>query len=243
MGSPLEAKLAEFVNRLKDAAGDNLRSVVLYGSAVSGEFCEGHSDLNILCLLENLATTDLAQLHPAVNWWIEEGNRAPLLFKFDELARSADLFAIEMFDIKNNHRLLFGPDWLENFHLPLQLHRLQVERDLHLERLKLRQAVLSAPQKPKTQLEIMLSSISRFCTLFRHAVTAAGEPAPQSKRESVAAIASWTGADPSGFESILDFREGKRKRRQIDLEATLHSYLEFVELAANEVDRRFAAHR
>lgn len=236
----MEATLAEFVNRLTAAAGENLRSVVLYGSAVAGEFSEGHSDLNILCLLERLDAADLAQLHPAVSWWIGLGNRAPMLFKYEELARSADLFAIELFDIKNHHRALFGPDWLENFQLPLHFHRLQVERELHRERLSLRQAILAAPEKSKNQLEIMCSSVSRFCALFRHAVMATGEPAPQTKRESVAAIASWTGADPSGFEAILDYREGKRKRRQIDLEASLHSYLEFVELAANEVDRRFA---
>jgi len=202
----LEAKLAEYVNRLKDAAGDNLRSVVLFGSAVSGEFCEGYSDLNILCLLERAGAADLAQMHSAVNWWIEEGNRAPLLFKFDELARAAGLFALEMLDIKTNHRVLFGPDWLENFQLPQHLHGVQTGRELHLERLKLRQAVLA-------------------------------------KRESVAAIASWTGADPSGFEAILDYREGKRTRRQIDVEASLHSYLEFVEIAVNDFDRRLAERR
>jgi len=242
-GSPLEAKLAEFVNRLKDAAGENLRSVVLHGSAVSGEFCEGFSDLNILCLLESLATVDLAQIHPAVSWWIEEGNCAPVLFKFDELARSAHLFALEMVDIKNDHRVLFGPDWLEDFQPPLHLHGLQTVRELHLERLKLRQAILAAPQKSKAQLDVMLSSVSRFCTLFRHSVMAAGDPVPQTKREAVAAIASWTGADPSGFEVILDFREGQRKRRQIDIEASLHSFVEFAELAANEADRRLAARR
>ena len=239
----MEAKLAEYVNRLKDAAGDNLRSVVLFGSAVSGEFCEGYSDLNILCLLERAGAADLAQMHSAVNWWIEEGNRAPLLFKFDELARAAGLFALEMLDIKTNHRVLFGPDWLENFQLPQHLHGVQTGRELHLERLKLRQAVLAAPEKSKSQLEIMLSHSSRFCTLFRHAVMAAGESGPQTKRESVAAIASWTGADPSGFEAILDYREGKRTRRQIDVEASLHSYLEFVEIAVNDFDRRLAERR
>ncbi|MGH9716370.1 MAG: hypothetical protein ACRD4R_06555 [Candidatus Acidiferrales bacterium] len=239
----MEAKLAEFVNRLKGAAGENLRSVVLYGSVVAGDFSEAHSDLNILCLLETLDAAHLALLHPSVAWWIAEGNPAPLVSKFEELARSADLFAIELFDIKHHHRVLFGPDWLENFQLPLHLHRVQVERELHLERLKLRQAILAAPEKPKVHLEIMLSSIGRFCTFFRHAVMAAGESIPQTKRESVAAIASWTGADPSGFEVILGYREGKRKQRKIDLEASLHSYLEFVELATNEVDRRLAAQR
>jgi hypothetical protein len=236
----METKLAEFVNRLQTAAGENLQSIVLFGSAVAGEFSAEHSNLNILCLLERTSAAELAQLRPAVDWWIDEGYPAPLVFTFEELCRSAHLFAIEMFDIKNHHRILFGPDWLETFQPPLHLHRLQVERELHRERLSLRQAIVAAAEKPQAQLRLILSSVSPFCTLFRHAVMAAGEPQPQSKREAVAAMAAWTGADPSGFESILDYREGKRKRSKIDLEATLHSYVEFVTLAADEVTRRFA---
>ncbi len=239
----MESTLAEFVNRLQAAAGENLQSVVLFGSAVAGEFSAGHSNLNILCLLERAGSAELSQLRPVVAWWIEEGNPAPMLFTFEELCRSAHLFAIELFDIKNHHRILFGTDWIENFQVPLQLHRFQVERELHRDMLSLRQAILAAPEKPKPQFDIMYSSVSRFCALFRHAIMAAGEPPPQTKRESVAAIASWTGADPSGFEAILDYREGKRKRRQIDLEAALHSYLEFVTLAAHDVTRRFSERR
>ncbi|MGA9882570.1 MAG: nucleotidyltransferase domain-containing protein [Candidatus Acidiferrales bacterium] len=236
----MESKLAELVNRLQEAAGENLQSVVLFGSAVVGEFYAEHSDLNILCLVDRTSSVDLGQLHPAIAWWLGEGNPAPLVFTYAELTRSAHLSAIEMFDIKTYHRILFGPDWLEKFQPPLQLHRLQVERQLHRERLNLRQAILAAPQKPKVYFEIMLSSVSRFCTLFRHAVMAAGEPPPQTKRESIAAMAAWTGADPSGFEAILDYREGKRKPRQIDLEAALHSYVDFVTLAANDATRHFA---
>jgi hypothetical protein len=236
----METKLAELVSRLQGAAGENLQSVVLFGSAVAGEFSAEHSNLNILCLLERAGSADLAQLQPAVAWWLEQGNPAPLVFTYDELCRSAHLFTIELFDVKRHHRFLFGPDWLEEFQPPLQLHRLQVERELHREKLKLRQAALAAPNKPQTHFHLMLDSFSRFCTLFRHAVIAVGEPEPHTKRESVAAIAAWTGADPSGFDVILDYREGKRKRRQIDLEPALHSYLEFVSLAADEATRRFA---
>lgn len=239
----MEAKLAEFINRLHDAAGENLRSVVLFGSAVDGEFRQEHSDLNILCLLGHSTTTELRQIHSVLAWWIGEGNRPPLIFTSEELSRSAHLFSIELFDMKRRHRILFGPDWLENFEVPLQFHRLQIESDLHRERLKLRQAILAAPDKRKAHFELMLSSVSRFCVLFRHAVMAGGEPSPQSKRESVAAMARWTAADPSGFEAILDYREGKRKKRKIDIEAALHSYLEFVDLAANEVERHFARFR
>src|SRR5690348_5996844 len=108
----METKLEELVNRLKVAAGDNLQSIVLFGSAVAGEFSAEHSDLNILCLLERTGSADLAQLHPAIDWWTEEeGHRVPLLFTFDELCRSGHVFPIEFFDIKRHHRILFGPDW------------------------------------------------------------------------------------------------------------------------------------
>ena len=41
--------------------------------------------------------------------------------------------------------------------------------------------------------------------------------------------------------ALLDVREGKRKPRNLDVEASLHAYLEFVEIVTNEVDRRLDA--
>ena len=48
----METKLSELVARLKSAVGDNLKAVVLYGSAATGEFQGQHSDLNVLCVLD-----------------------------------------------------------------------------------------------------------------------------------------------------------------------------------------------
>jgi len=234
----MEAKLGELVKRLRDAAGDNLKAVVLYGSAVTGEYIAKHSDLNTLCILGAAGAAELEQLHKVAEWWAREGHPAPLVFTLDELTRSADIFAIELLDIKRQHRMLFGTDFLEDFEVPLALHRLQVERELRTCWLRLRQAILLAPRKRKAQLGIMLSSISTFCTLFRHALLALGQPEAHSKRQAVDGVAALSGADPSAFHKILDFREGKRKEREIEIEEALKGYLEFVEVVTNEVDRR-----
>lgn len=234
----METKLSGLVGRLKSAAGDNLRAVVLYGSAVSGEFLEKHSDLNVLCIVGRASAADLEKLHPVAESWMREGNPAPVIFTLDELRRAADIFAIELLDMKSHHRMLHGEDFLEHLDVPLGLHRLQVERELRTNWLRLRQAVLAAPHKKKIQLKIMLDSVAAFCSLFRHALVALGEPMPAGKREAVQAIAKAAGADPSGFQSILDFREGKRGEKDIDIESTLETYLEFVEVVTNEVDRR-----
>jgi len=234
----METKLSSLVDRLKSAAGDNLKAVVLYGSAVTGEFIEQHSDLNVLCIVERASAGDLEKLHPVAEPWMREGNPAPLIFTLDELQRSADVFAIELLDMKNHHRMLYGEDFLERLNLPLGLHRLQVERELRTNWVRLRQAVVAAPQKKNIQLRIMLDSVAAFCVLFRHALMVLGQPPPGGKREAVQAIAKASGANPAGFQTILDVREGKRKEKEIDIEVTLQTYLEFVEVVTNDVDRR-----
>ncbi len=231
----METRLNEFVERLKAAGGSNVNAVVLYGSAVTEEFVAKHSDLNILCILAHTGARELEQLHAVADWWVRQGNSAPVIFTMEELRQAAAIFAIEMLDMKHRHRMLLGEDFLHDFEVSLKLHRLQVERELRTSWLRLRQAVLLAPAKPKQRLGIMLASISAFCALFRHALIAMGQPAPVTKREAVNAIASLTGANPTAFLSILDLREGKRKEKEISVDPMLQMYLEFVEVVTNQV--------
>lgn len=234
----MEEKFNELIEWIKSAAATNLKAVVLYGSAVAGEFHEHHSDLNILCVLEHVSSADLEKLHPIAEWWAKKGNPPPIVFTMDEIVRSADVFAIELLDMKRHHRMLFGADFLESLEVPMNLHRLQVERELRTAWLHLRQAVITAPRKNEIHLELMVRSVSSFCVLFRHALLALGQGEAHGKREAVEAMAVVSGANPAGFQTILDFRAGKIKEKEVDVEVTLQTYLEFVEVASNEVDRR-----
>jgi len=74
--------------------------------------------------------------------------------------------------------------------------------------------------------------------LFRHALLVLGQGEAHGKREAVEAMAVVSGANPAGFQTILDFRAGKIKEKEIDVEVTLQTYLEFVEVVTSEVDRR-----
>lgn len=234
----METKLAELVRRLRDALHDDLKAVVLYGSAVTGDFLSKYSDLNILCILERSGYVELERLYPVVRWWTRQGHPAPLVFTFGELNRSADVFAIELVDIKLHHRMLFGDDFFDQFEVPLRLHALQLERELRTNWIRLRESILGAPPKRKARLAIMLSSVSTFCTLFRHALWALEGQMPATKREAVDGVATLTGGNPAAFRAILELREGKRKASRIDIEDTLRTYLELVEVVTSEVDRR-----
>ena len=239
----IDPVLNELVQKLNAAAGANLKSVILYGSAATEEFHAKHSDLNLLCVVEQGDAAHLEALHSAVEWWIRRGQRAPLVFTLDELRRAADVFAIELLDMKSRHRVLHGENVLADLQVPLQFHSIQVERELRTNWLRLRQAILAAPRKPKAYLEIMTASFSSFTALFRHALIALGEAAPQTRREAIDRIAKFAASDAAGFQAILAVREGKLKEREVNVEGTMNQYFAFVEAVTDEFDRRIEAKR
>ena len=228
----------DFVQRLKTFGADNLKAVILYGSAASYEFHEKHSNLNILCIVGHADAASLEALHAPVEWWAGKGQAAPLVFTLEDLQRSADVFAIELLDMKSQHRMLFGEDLLAGITVPLRFHKNQVERELRTNWLRLRQALLAAPKKRKVQLDIMVASVSSFAALFRHALIALGEKPAADKRDAVARAAKLTGTDGGAFQTILDYREGKRVQKEIDTEQTLLGYFNLVEAVTEYVDRR-----
>lgn len=237
----IDHKLEELVQKIKAAAADNLKAVILYGSAATEEFHTKHSDLNILCLVEQADAAHLEALHIPVQWWIRRGQRPPLVFTLDELRRSADIFTIELLDMKSRHRILYGENVLAEISVPLHNHANQVERELRTDWLRLRQAILAAPKKSKVYLELMISSFSAFAALFRHALIALGEAPAETKREAIGRIAQFAGADPAGFQTILSLREGKLSERGINVEKTLDQYFAFVEAVTENFDRRLEA--
>ena len=234
----MDEKLEQFVGQLKSGAGANLRAVVLYGSAVAGDFHAKHSNFNLLCVLARTDVASLEALRPAMEWWRNQEHAAPLVFTLEELRNSADVFAIELTDMKAHHRMLFGEDFFAGIEIPAAAHRLQVERELRTNWLRLRQAVVMMSDKERVRIDLMLGSVSSFVTLFRHALTLFGEPPARDKRDAIARIASACRSTPAGFEAILDLREGKKKENEVDGKRTLQSFLELVDAVTNEVDRR-----
>lgn len=204
----MEGKLSELVSRLKEAAGKNLESVILYGSAARGAYKPGASDLNVLCTLVTIDVKELQLLSPVVNWWTHEMKEPPpLFFLTEELEHSTDVFAIESLDIKRAHRVLFGKDPVANLEVPMNLHRVEVERDLRMTLLRLRQHILHAGRNEMEAAAVLKKTISSVLTLLRHTLLAFGEGPPAEAQGIFTRIAAVTGADTEAFQAVYDFRE------------------------------------
>jgi hypothetical protein len=232
-----ELTTEKFVTRLREAAGANLESVILFGSSVAGDFHPEFSNVNLFCVVRDASFPALQSLAPAVKWWDAQKQPPPLFMTRDEIERSADVFTIELMDVKQHHRVLFGEDVFKDLSIPANLHRLQVEYELREKLVLLRQHLLLAAGNDSRMWELLTRSVSSFATLFRHALIVLGNNAPVGKREAVQALARQVGFDASGMLQVLDVREKKSHRKMFDVADVFARYLAALEQVTAAVDR------
>ena len=232
-----EKQITEFLSRMRQAAGENLQSVILYGSAADGEFHPDYSNVNLLCVLREISFAALKEVAPAVEWWTRQKHHVPLLLTREEVERSADVFSIELMDMQQRHRVLYGDDVLQGLAIPMHFHRAQLEYELREKTILLRERMLLAGGNKNRLWEVLLGSLSTFATLFRHALVAMGDSAPKSKRESIQVLASRIQLDPSAFLQLLDIREKKTDRKQLDVNDVASRYLTAVQQVTAAVDK------
>jgi hypothetical protein len=155
----------------------------------------------------------------------------------NEIERSADVFSIELTDMKHHHRVVFGEDVLKDLTIPANLHRIQVEYEFREKLSLLRQHLLLATGNDARMWELLTRSVSSFVTLFRHAIMVQGQNPPAGKRDVVQALAGQLGFDASGVLHVLDVREGKADRRKFNVADVFARYLRAVEEVTASVDR------
>ncbi len=232
-----EGKLQELVTRLQQACGDNLVSVVLYGSAAREDFHEQFSDVNVLVVLQQLQPPSFAGISAVLRWWSrDEKLRPPMIMTIKELRESADVFAIELLDIKRSHKTLFGMDVVTEIDVPMNLHRVEVEHELRTTLLRLRHHLLLSPENQDELRAVLAKSITSVLTLFRHALIALGEDPPQAKPQLLEKAGDVFGFNVQPLRAILELRnEGSHSE---NLHELYHAYMSAIQRVAHELDAR-----
>jgi hypothetical protein len=223
--------------RLRAQGGENIESVILFGSAAAGDFHAEFSNVNLFCVLRDSSFAALLALAPAAKWWDSQKQPPPLFMTREEIERSADVFTIELLDMQMHHRVLYGDDVVQNLSIPANLHRVQVEYELREKLALLRQHLALAAGNDSRLWELLLRSVSSFATLFRHALIVLNHDAPVRKREAVEALAKQIGFDASALLQVLDVRERKANRKQFKVADLFSRYLAALEHATAAVDK------
>src|SRR3989442_13163684 len=222
--------LEQLINDLRTAHGDNLASIVLYGSVAAGDHIEQHWDHNLLIALNRITSEDLRISQNAMHDWLKSGQPTPVYFTVEELKRAADVFPIEFLQMEKARQVLFGRDPFEFVEISQANLRHQTEYELRTKLIQLRRLYLPASTSVDQLPALMSDSLASFAALFRAVLILHGQEPPVSKADSVRATVRLLSLEASPFEQILDLRS-KRGKTLTEAEANnvFSAYLSQIE--------------
>jgi hypothetical protein len=226
----------KLVEDLKQACPTELKSVILYGSAAAGDHSGKQSDFNILVVTEDLGIKTLNALAKTASAWAKAGNPAPMLFTEERLAKAADVFPIELLDIRECHKVLHGEDLVQGLEIDTKNLRLEIEHELRGKLIHLRQSYLLTQGKSKAVANLMIQSLSTFLVLFRASLRLFEEQVPQKKFEALEKLSTHLAFDGTAFQTVQGLKEGTQKTKDVAVEELFNNYLKTVECVIDAVD-------
>ena len=226
------------VGDLQATHGDNLASVVLYGSAAAGDFVRAQSDYNILIALHRITPEDLRLSQAPVREWQRLGHPLPVYFTFGELRDAADVFPIEFHEMERARVVLFGRDPFETLRFSDENLRHQTEYELRSKLIQLRRLYIPASTSARRLQDLMSDSLKSFAALFAAVLRLRGQEPPVTRQERVRAAVRLLGLDAETFDRVLALREGAGDELdEAESNELFASYMLQIEHVIEAVDR------
>lgn len=235
----MQHQFAAFIDDLRATHGKNLVSVILYGSAATGDFVPAQSDYNILIALHRITPKDLRNAHGSIREWHKLGHPVPVYFTVSELENAADVFPIEFHQMEAARKVLFGQDVLANLKISDAYLRHQVEYELRSKLILLRRQYIPASESVDGLKNLMAESLSSFSALFRAVLLLSGGTPPTRKHEIVAMTVERHGLDGATFEKIFNIRENNFAEAldEVGANRLFADYMEQIERVIDAVDQ------
>ncbi len=230
--------LEQLLNDLRAAHGDNLSSVVLYGSAAAGDHIEMRSDHNLLIALNRITSEDLRLAQAPISEWQDLGQPMPVYFTVAELQDAADVFPIEFLQMEKARKVLYGRDPFEFVKISRANLRHQTEYELRTKLIRLRRLYIRASASVEKLSALMSDSLASFAALFGGLLILLGQEPPIAKAYTIRATVRLLELDAAPFERILDLRTGEAPPlTESDANNLFSAYMAQIERVIDAVDR------
>jgi hypothetical protein len=187
----------------------------------------------VLLLVDDTTPQSLKRLTPAVTQWHTAGYAPPLIMGRDEWRRSADVFPIEITDMKVSHRMLCGADPVAGMDVDSSDLREAVEKELRGKLVRLRQAYVRFGDAGMILGGFALVSISGYFALLRCIATLQSRDPGTNAKETANMLRAELGEDVDVAVEIASHRAQPEWNCAPD---TFVRYLELVRRTVELVD-------
>jgi hypothetical protein len=227
----------EIIDDYKGLFGDDLTSIILYGSATGRDYRPGKSDINFMIVLSEEGIEHLDKAFKVVAKWQKRKVAIPLFITEGYLESSLDVFPIEYLNFQRNHILVYGKDIVKGLSFNREWVRLQCEREIKGKLLLLREVFLETAGKGKALRDVIARSIGAIVAIFEALLYLKEQEIPKEKREVTRAACEGFEMDGDLFEKLLDIKEEKIKLDDAEIRALFQGYLREVRKLSKTVDK------
>jgi hypothetical protein len=226
----------EIISDYQGLFGDDLVSIILYGSATGQDYRPSKSDINFMIVLTEGGIERLDRAFDTVKKWRKRNVATPLFLTETYVETSLDVFPIEYLNFQRNHIRVHGKDILSDLSFDSNFIRLQCEREVKGKLLLLREAYLETADKGKALKEVINQSLGAFVAIFEALLYLKELELPREKLDIIRATAGAFELDAAVFEKLLDVKIEKIKLSDDEMKRLFQSYLTEVRKLSKLVD-------
>ncbi len=226
-------RISRFTGTVKELAGEDLVSVVLYGNAAREGFDPKTSAINVMIVLRKIEADFLAAYAKAARRFPEIST--PLFFTPELIRTSLDIFPIEFLSLKESYIVLHGEDPLREIEVRIEDLRAEIEQQIKRNLIRMREEFIHSLDRKADLEHFLISCLMAFIPLFRNIMRLLNR---ECAVEGVLfrEFCKETGLDERPFFAIWDIRTGRARFRKRELISLFGEFMREIETLAGRLD-------
>ncbi|OQW64416.1 MAG: hypothetical protein BVN28_03160 [Nitrospira sp. ST-bin4] len=229
--------LRSYVKDVAQAYGEQLDAILLFGSAVRGEFLPGRSNLNILLFLRSYDVALLKAYTGVHKKWSNDQVVVPLFLTKADLQASALVFPLEYQDIQDCHRLLWGEDPFIGFKVDPRHLAGEVLQSLRGNLVRMRQRLVEGETTEESMLLLLPLSVTAVLPVLRGVQRLLGRPVLSHGEPLVQDLADCFAIDLTGLSEALAIKRGHISPGHKEIPRVMDRYFDGLGRLVDAVER------
>lgn len=211
-------KLDNYIVELKNIFSDRLKSVFIYGSKASFDSQELNGDIDLMVILDELKGEDLKKIAKPSKDWMDKccifkkpKNPEPIFMGEKEWFNSADVYAMEYADIKENHKVVYGENLICD--IPVKKEDLRFECEAQTKNLlmRFRSHYLLYADNAKELAKSIIPVTKTLNAIFKTILRLKDIEVSKSPYENLNKVHQIFDIDKEFYEKLLCFKENHCK--------------------------------
>jgi predicted nucleotidyltransferase len=219
--------LNDFVAKAREGLGDDLRSVVLYGSAAEGRL-RPTSDLNVIVVLDRFEAARMDRLRETLRVGRAAARLAVMFLLASEVPAAVQAFAAKFADVRRRRRVLLGEDPFAGLTIPRAAEIARLRQVLLNLALRLRAAYVAEGDREERLAVSVADAAGPLRSCAATLLELQGRPAGSGK-EALARLTAETAGDR--LDETLRRLSEARETRMLPPGTAAPALLDLVDLA------------